>query len=36
VIQPLHLTDAEIDDLLAFLGTLDGKDPPTELSSGTR
>lgn len=36
VILPLHLTDAEIDDLLTFLGTLDGKDPPAELSAGTR
>jgi cytochrome c peroxidase len=27
VIKPLHLADAEIDDLLAFLGTLNGADP---------
>ncbi len=31
VIKPLHLSDGEIDDLIAFLGTLDGKDPPAEL-----
>jgi cytochrome c peroxidase len=31
VIRPLHLADAEIDDLLAFLGTLDGVDVPEPL-----
>lgn len=28
VIKPLHLADAEIDDLIAFLETLTGADPP--------
>ena len=33
VIKPLHLSDAEIDDLLAFLETLDGVDPPAPKAS---
>jgi hypothetical protein len=27
VIKPLHLADGEIDDLIAFLETLNGADP---------
>ncbi len=33
VIKPLHLSDAEIEDLLAFLETLTGADLPDGLSS---
>jgi len=33
VIKPLHLTDGEIDDLLAFLETLNGAEIPSELRS---
>jgi hypothetical protein len=31
VLEPLHLTDAEMRELEAFLRTLDGEDPPAEL-----
>jgi cytochrome c peroxidase len=31
VLQPLNLSDAEIDDLVAFLGTLEGELPPEHL-----
>jgi cytochrome c peroxidase len=31
VLRPLNLTDAEIADLVAFLGSLDGEDVPEEL-----
>jgi cytochrome c peroxidase len=33
VIRPLHLADGEIDDLIAFLETLDGAEVPAELRS---
>jgi len=33
VIKPLKLSDAEIDDLLAFLETLTGAELPAELLS---
>ncbi|MFO0829743.1 MAG: cytochrome c peroxidase [Phycisphaerales bacterium] len=31
LLQPLHLTDEEIADLVAFLGTLTGTGPPSDL-----
>lgn len=31
VLRPLNLTDSEIDDLVAFLGTLEGEPPPDHL-----
>jgi len=33
VIRPLHLSDGEIEDLVAFLGTLNGTEVPLELRS---